>query len=336
MPPAFWKGFEVTILADRFGRSFPYLRLSVTDACNFRCQYCLPNGYRKTDTTSFLTLPEITRLLRVFGAMGTEKIRLTGGEPTLRRDLCDIATLAASVPNIHTIALTTNGYNLKRNAKAFFDAGINALNVSIDSSSAAHFHEITGHDKLGLVQDGIEAAVAAGFKKIKINSVLLKGINDGELSNFLEYVKNTNISIRFIELMRTGDNADYFAAHHLSANTIVEQLTTLGFWPTQRAFDAGPAIEYQHTDYMGKIGIIAPYSKDFCKTCNRLRVTARGKLMLCLFGDGGLNLRPYLQSDDQFDELQEAIFDALYFKNASHNLHIGQTGSVSNLSALGG
>lgn len=331
-----WKGLKLNILADRFGRAFPYLRLSITDACNFRCQYCLPNGYRKTDKMSFLSVDEISRLLRTFAGLGMTKVRLTGGEPTLRRDLCEIATHAAAIPSVKTIALTTNGYSLKKNAKAYFDAGINALNVSIDSSSPDKFFAITGHDKLRLVQEGIAAAEEAGFKKIKINSVLLKGFNDGELTDFLAYIKNSDTSIRFIELMRTGDNQVYFAAHHLSSEIIIAQLLELGFSAVPRQFDAGPAIEYQHKDYLGKIGIIAPYSKDFCKSCNRLRVTARGKLMLCLFGEGGFDLRPFLQSDDQIQELQEEILAALNFKVQSHHLQMGQTGTTQNLAALGG
>jgi len=323
------------VLKDSFGRKFPYLRLSVTEVCNFRCTYCLPNGYQKTDR-DFLTLPETLRLAAAFADLGTHKIRLTGGEPTVRSDLIDIARAISAIPDIRTVAITTNGYNLKENAKAFFDAGINALNVSVDSLDPKRFHAITGHDKLEHVLDGIETAKAAGFTKIKVNSVLLKEVTDQTLPDFLAWIKHESFSIRFIELMQTGENLDFFKQHHISAGIIIGQLLEHGFVPAIRLPDAGPAQEFTHPDYAGTIGIIAPYSKDFCKSCNRLRVTSRGKLMLCLFGEDGYDLRPYLQHDDQREELISAIAAALHFKHESHYLQQGITGSTPHLASLGG
>lgn len=323
-------------LQDPFGRKFPYLRLSVTDACNFRCQYCLPNGYHKTEDFSFLSGVEIIRLLRGFAGMGVEKVRLTGGEPTLRRDITSIAAEISALPGIRTIGMTTNGYNLKNKAAAFFASGISALNVSVDSLDPKKFHALTGHDKLADVLAGIEAARKAGFRKIKINSVLLKDINDNGLPEFLDWIKRESLDVRFIELMQTGDNFEYFDKHHVSAETIKTQLLERGFTQAPRNHDAGPAVEFAHPDYQGKIGLIAPYSKDFCKTCNRLRVTARGKLMLCLFGTGGYDLRPFLHDDSQLEELQDAIRSALHFKRESHYLGQGITGITPHLASLGG
>jgi len=323
------------VLKDSFGRKFPYLRLSVTEVCNFRCTYCLPNGYQKTER-DFLTLPEITRLATAFAELGTHKIRLTGGEPTVRKDLTQIARVVSNIPGIRTVALTTNGYNLKENARAFRDAGINALNVSVDSLDSERFHAITGQDKLAHVLEGIEAAKAAGFTNIKINSVLLKEVTDHTLPEFLSWIKREALSVRFIELMQTGENLAFFKQHHISANVIIQQLLEHGFVPELRKPDSGPAQEFTHPDYAGKIGIIAPYSKDFCKSCNRLRVTSRGKLMLCLFGEGGYDLRPYLQADDQREELIDAIASALHFKHETHYLQQGITGSTPHLATLGG
>lgn len=323
------------MLKDSFGRKFPYLRLSVTEVCNFRCTYCLPNGYQKTDR-DFLTLPEITRLAAAFAALGTHKIRLTGGEPTVRRDLIEIAQAVSNISGIRTVALTTNGYNLKENAKSYFDAGINALNVSVDSLDPVRFHAITGHDKLAHVLEGIEAARNAGFTNIKINSVLLKEVTDRTLPDFLAWIKREALSVRFIELMQTGENLAFFKQHHISAGIIIQQLLEHGFVPELRKPDSGPAQEFTHPDYAGKIGIIAPYSKDFCKSCNRLRVTSRGKLMLCLFGEGGYDLRPYLRHDDQREELTDAIASALHFKHENHYLQQGFTGSTPHLATLGG
>ena len=323
------------VLKDSFGRKFPYLRLSVTEVCNFRCTYCLPNGYQKTDR-DFLTLPEITRLATAFAELGTHKIRLTGGEPTVRRDLIEIARAVSNIPGIRTVALTTNGYNLKENARAFRDAGINALNVSVDSLDSERFHAITGQDKLTHVLEGIEAAKVAGFTNIKINSVLLKEVTDHTLPEFLLWIQREALSVRFIELMQTGENLAFFKQHHIGAGVIIQQLLEHGFVPELRKPDSGPAQEFTHPDYAGKIGIIAPYSKDFCKSCNRLRVTSRGKLMLCLFGEGGYDLRSYLQADDQREELIDAIASALHFKHETHYLQQGITGSTPHLATLGG
>lgn len=321
---------------DNFGRKFPYLRLSVTDVCNFRCQYCLPNGYQKTGDFQFLATEEIIRLVKAFAELGIEKVRLTGGEPTLRKDITTIAAALSQLSGIRTIGLTTNGYNLKEKAAEFFSSGINALNVSVDSLHADKFHQITGHDKLEHILEGIEAAKKAGFKKIKINTVLLKDINDNELPEVLEWVKKEDLSIRFIELMRTGDNFEYFQKHHLSAEIIKQKLHEHGFIPKIRNHDDGPAQEFEHQEYQGKVGIIAPYSKDFCKTCNRLRVTARGDLRLCLFGEKGYSLRPFLASDEQTEELKDKILELLHFKHETHYLQDGFTGITQNLASLGG
>lgn len=325
----------MTVLKDSFGRKFPYLRLSVTEVCNFRCTYCLPNGYRKTDR-DFLTPSEMTRIAAAFAELGVHKIRLTGGEPTVRRDLTQIAHAISRIPGIRTVALTTNGYNLKEHAKAYFDAGMNALNVSVDSLDPERFHAITGQDRLAHVLEGIEAARQAGFTNIKINSVLLKDVTDRTLPDFLAWIKREALSVRFIELMQTGENLAFFKQHHISADTIIGQLLGHGFTPAPRKPDAGPAQEFMHPDYAGTIGIIAPYSKDFCRSCNRLRVTSRGRLMLCLFGEGGYDLRPYLQRDDQREALMDAITTALHFKHETHYLQQGITGSTPYLATLGG
>ncbi|OFW81059.1 MAG: cyclic pyranopterin phosphate synthase [Alphaproteobacteria bacterium RIFCSPLOWO2_01_FULL_40_26] len=324
-------------LQDNFKRKFSYLRLSITDQCNFRCQYCLPNGYQKSgDSSCFLSAAEVARLATAFAGLGVEKIRLTGGEPTLRKDITLISSVISQIPGIHTIAVTTNGYNLGRKAKDFYDSGVNALNVSVDSLDAKKFYEITGHDKLDAVMDGIEKAKKAGFSKVKINTVLLKGFNDNELPQILRWIKDQDLSVRFIELMQTGDNFAYFKKHHLSAEVIKQQLLQHGFMPSERKKNDGPAQEFEHPEYRGKIGIIAPYSKDFCKTCNRLRVTSKGDLRLCLFGETGYSLRPLLNDDEQINELQNKILELLHFKHETHYLDRGLTGITTNLASLGG
>lgn len=323
-------------LTDAFGRSFPYLRLSITDVCNFSCSYCLPDGYQCSSKPSFLNTDEIRRIVDVFSELGTYKIRLTGGEPTVRKDFTEIANLVSSHPNISQTAFTTNGYRLKDNAQEWRDAGLSNINISIDSLNAERFHAITGHNRLHEVRDGVDAAIDAGFEKVKINVVLLKDINDHELKDYLAWAKNAPISIRFIELMQTGDNLEYFRKHHLSAATISDQLLAEGWTKKIRSPEAGPAQEYINPSYEGSIGLIAPYSKDFCKGCNRLRVTSTGDLRLCLFGNQGISLRHLLQEDEQKSLLKQLIHEQLAYKCSSHFLELGDTGITTNLSSVGG
>ena len=321
---------------DTFGRSFPYLRLSITDVCNFRCNYCLPEGYQCNSRPSFLTIEEISRLVNAFSEIGVDKIRITGGEPTVRRDFAEIAHLISSHPSITQTAFTTNGYRLLKNAKKWRDTGLTHVNVSVDSLDSRRFYAITGHNRLQEVRKGIDAAHDAGFETVKINVVLLKGVNDNEFSDYLTWAQKSPISIRFIELMQTGDNLDYFRKYHLSADVIRNQLLKTGWVQKQRAFNSGPAQEFLHEDYCGSIGLIAPYSKDFCKSCNRLRVTSTGNLRLCLFGEQGTSLRPLLQHDEQKQILKNLICDQLKIKRSSHFLAEGDTGITPHLASIGG
>jgi len=323
-------------LIDPFGRTFPYLRLSLTEACNFSCSYCLPNGYQADGRPRFLEPDEIRRLLRGFAAVGMHKLRLTGGEPSLRKDLPEIIAIAAATPGIRKIALTTNGTRLPHNLPVWRDAGLTALNLSIDSLDRENFLRITGHDRLPEILTGIDQALGMGFEAIKLNAVLLSDLNHDELPAWLEFLRQRPISLRWIELMRTGDNADYFARHHLRAEHIEAPLRAAGWRQLDRAPDAGPAREWSHPDYRGRIGIIAPYSKDFCAGCNRLRVTARGDLRLCLFGEFGSPLRPLLQDDAQCDALIARIQTQLGLKAAGHGLHQGNTGITPHLASIGG
>lgn len=323
-------------LADHHGRSFPYLRLSLTEACNYRCAYCLPDGYQANGSNKFLALDEIERLVRAFAVLGMSKIRLTGGEPSLRKDLPTIIAAVSAVPGVRRIALTTNGCRLPQLVRGWREAGLTALNVSLDSLDATRFHEITGHDRFVEVNQGIDLALGLGFDAVKVNAVLLRGRNDDELPSWLEYLRERDMAVRFIELMRTGDNREFFERYHVRAQSLQQQLLDAGWQLGKRAADAGPALEYAHPDYRGRIGVIAPYAKDFCSGCNRLRVTARGDLRLCLFGDFGIPLRPLLQSDGDHDALVARIAKQLGLKAAGHGLHQGLTGITPHLASIGG
>jgi len=323
-------------LSDKYDRAFPYLRLSVTDICNFRCEYCLPNGYQSRNKPKFLTLDEIRRLVTALAELGMWKIRLTGGEPSVRPDFSKIIDLIAHIPGVTTTALTTNGYQLRDKAQEWYQAGMRNLNVSIDSLNRDIFHTITGHDRLPSILAGVEKALEVGYEAVKVNVVLLKDINAASLPEYLDYIHRRPITVRFIELMQTGDNLDYFKQRHLSAEVIRSQLMALGWTRNIRTAGAGPAVNFTHPDYQGAIGLIAPYAKDFCRACNRLRVTAAGDLRLCLFGDVGIPLRDLLQNDDQKSDLQERVMKQLDYKKSSHFLLQGETGLIPNLSATGG
>ena len=327
-------------LKDSFGRTFPYIRLSITDVCNFKCGYCLPNGYQidKSDNRKFLQLEEIKRLAKVFSKLGVSKIRLTGGEPTVRKDFFEIIKILKNDAGIKRVVITTNGYHLNEKAKMLVDSGINGINISIDSLERNIFKNVTGHDRLPEILQGIKILQQLNFENIKINAVLLNGINASEKDFDLwgEFIKKNKVDLRYIELMQTGDNLDYFNKYHISSKIFKDYLNKKKWIYQTFGKDAGPSLNYINPDYKGKFGIIAPYSKDFCRTCNRLRITSRGDLRLCLFGSTGISIRHLLQKDDQIEELQDLIVGQMKFKKESHYLELGETGLTKNLSKTGG
>jgi cyclic pyranopterin phosphate synthase len=336
LPPVFGKELKMQHLKDNFNRKFEYLRLSITDECNFKCNYCLPDGYQRSHENQFLSHQEITYLVQAFSELGTKKVRITGGEPSLRKDFPDIIKSVASVEGIEKVATTTNGYRLQKDAQQWFDAGLDAINVSVDSLDAKTFHLITGKNIFQKVMDGVNASVSAGFKQVKINSVLLKGLNDKDLDLYIEWVKTQPIQLRFIELMQTGDNEDFFDNHHLSGMWIKEKLIASGWTQKIPLSHDGPAQIFSHPDYQGEVGLIMPYSQDFCKSCNRLRVSSTGKLHLCLFGEQGVELRDLLTNASQKEALKERIRLALNDKKETHYLQSGNTGITPHLASIGG
>ena len=327
-------------LKDSFGRTFPYIRLSITDVCNFKCGYCLPNGYQvdKSDNRKFLHLDEIRRLARALSELGVSKIRLTGGEPTVRKDFFDIVKTIKKNSGIKKIVITTNGYHLDKIAHKIKESDLDGINISIDSLNRETFKRITSHDRLDEILRGIRFLQRLNFKNIKINAVLLKGINDSEedFNKWSDFIAKNEIDFRFIELMQTGDNLDYFKRYHIPAKKFTNYLNKNNWIPQTFGRDAGPAKNYLNPKFKGKFGIIAPYSKDFCKSCNRLRITAKGDLRLCLFGNTGINIRHLMQKDEQLEELNDLILKQLNFKKESHYLELGETGLAKNLSTTGG
>lgn len=323
------------ILHDTWGRQFRYLRLSLTDVCNMRCSYCLPDGYQRGADENFLTLEEIRRLVSTFAALGTRKIRLTGGEPSLRRDLPEIIALSKAQPGIDTVAVTSNGLRLEKHLAAWRQAGLDQLNLSVDSLSADSFALITGHPRLRQLLDNIDRALADQWT-LKVNAVLLRNHNDKELPAFLHWLRERPLTLRFIELMRTNDNASYYQRHHLRGEAWLNQLLQMGWQELPRSEDAGPAREFAHPDYAGRIGFILPYAPSFCNSCNRLRVSARGELHLCLFTEQGHSLRDLLQQDDQHPDLTQRLHQLLRLKGEQHPLLAEQSGGNRHFAAIGG
>ena len=330
----------MNVLEDSFGRKFPYIRLSISDVCNFKCGYCLPDGYKidKSDNRTFINIEEIGRLARALSELGVSKIRLTGGEPTVRKDFFEIIKIIKENSGIKKTVITTNGYRLDKIANDIKNSGLDGINISIDSLNAETFKKITGHDRLEEILRGIKNLQKLNFKNIKINAVLLKGVNDSEkdFNDWGEFIKKNEIDFRYIELMQTGDNLDYFNNYHVPAKKFIDYLNNNNWVIQTFGKDSGPSKNYLNPKFKGKFGVIAPYSKDFCKSCNRLRITAKGDLRLCLFGNTGINIRHLMQKDSQIDELKDLILKQLNFKKESHYLEIGETGLTKNLSTTGG
>ncbi len=323
---------------DKFQRKFYYLRLSITDVCNFKCTYCLPDGYKPSGqkNSSFLSLPEIKRVVTAFADCGTSKVRITGGEPSLRKDFTQIIETVAQTKGIKKVATTTNGYRMAKQVDAWQNAGLTNINVSIDSLDPRMFHQITGENKFAEVMAGIDRAFEVGYEQIKVNVVLMKDLNHNQLPAFLNWIKDRPIQLRFIELMQTGEMDELFQRHHVSGVAIRNQLIANGWILKVRAANDGPAQVFVHPDYQGEIGLIMPYEKDFCQSCNRLRVSAVGKLHLCLFGEQGVELRDLLQQDEQESQLIERIQTQLENKSISHFLHDGNSGMTPHLASIGG
>ncbi len=322
-------------LVDSFGREFHYLRLSLEDSCNLRCLYCLPEGFQKAGKEPPLTLPEIRRLAAGLAGMGFWKVRLTGGEPAMRRDLLEIAAAVSATPGVRKVLLSTNGLRLRELAAGLKAAGVRGVNVSVDSLDPERFARITGQDRLGAILAGIERCLALGLET-KINVVLMRDLSELEISRFLEMTKELPVCVRFIELMPTAENREFFNAQRLSALGLLALLQDQGWVETPRQEGDGPARIFRRDGHAGSTGVIAPYSERFCSTCNRLRVTSRGALRLCLFAEADFSLRPLLQEDCRIAELQETVRELVGRKEVSHYLPEGRTGNLKHFAMVGG
>lgn len=325
-------------LVDNFHRKLTYLRLSITDFCNFRCNYCLPNGYTANGgkrPSNELSLSEIDTLIQGFAKLGTTKVRLTGGEPSIRQDLPTIIELAKHTHGIQTVALSSNGYRLAKHLTDWQTAGLNQLNISIDSFDPTTFKHITGFDILPTLLTDIDKLLESTDIKLKLNGILMADTAFDNLQNALAYVKTRPVTYRFIEFMQTSDNRDLFFAEHTSSQRMKDYLVEHGWQAQTRASDAGPAIEYRHNDYVGGIGLIEPYAPQFCDSCNRLRVSSQGKVHLCLFDNGSYDVRNFLAKGD-VSGLTQALQNLIPVKPEHHLLQQNNSGIMANLSMVGG
>ena len=323
-------------LVDPFGRTVRDLRISVTDRCNFRCQYCMPaEGMQWLPREEILSFEEIERFARIcINYFGFDGIRLTGGEPLVRAHLPELVERLALL-GVDT-ALTTNGATLRTHAKALAEAGLKRINISLDSLQPERFLELTRRDELDRVLDGIEAAVDAGLKPVKINAVMMRGINDDEIVDFAEFGRDKGLTVRFIEFMplEAGDvwNEDLV----VPADEIVEKINkAIPIEPIVRGSE--PAERWRYLDGKGEVGVIASVTKPFCGDCDRVRLTAEGQFRTCLFAVDEFDMRSLLRSEANDEEIAKAIVDAVGTKWAGHS--IGQVNFIRpsrTMSQIGG
>lgn len=309
------------MLKDSFGRVVNNLRISVTDRCNFRCKYCMPaRGMVWLEKDKILSFEEITRLAEIFSGLGIDKIRLTGGEPLLRKELHVLVGMLACIEHVRDISLTTNGYFLEEQARALSDAGLKRINVSLDSLRSDSFAEITRRSYYEKVLRGIAEAARTGLSPIKINVVLIRGFNDGEILDFAELSRKSNFIIRFIEYMPIGSGDDWNIEQVVTEDEIIKTMEhALGLRLIPKHLRGSePADGYVFEDGEGEIGFISSVSRPFCEHCNRVRITSDGKLRTCLFSLGETDLRKLLREGANDHEIGDVIVDAVSRKERGH------------------
>ncbi|MBC2673719.1 GTP 3',8-cyclase MoaA [Listeria booriae] len=310
------------LLTDRFGRVHDYIRISVTDRCNLRCVYCMPEeGMTFLPHEEVLSKEEIIDFMKIMVGYGIKKVRITGGEPLLRTDIVDIIAGLSAIPEIEDIAVTTNAMYLVKKAEALKEAGLTRVNISLDSLQEDRFKTITRGGRLQKVLDGIAKAEEVGFFPIKLNVVLIKGQNDDEILDFLEFTRDKDINIRFIEYMPIGHAGDSWKKQYLSLQTIFDACDEAGFayQPVDSIRGNGPSENFRLEGAKGTFGLIHPVSSHFCASCNRLRLTADGYIKACLYWDEEMNIRPLIKDPEKLMELVQQSIDN---KPESHEMAI--------------
>jgi len=323
-------------LIDPFGRRIDYVRLSVTDKCNLRCFYCIPEGHRDFEPPEhWLTFDEIERVIRAFAALGVARIRLTGGEPLVRKNLPQLAGRLSRLPGVDDLSLSTNAVLLARHARALREAGVRRINVSLDTLKPERFRHITGGE-LQPVLEGLQAASEAGLSPVKINMVAMRGINDDEFEDMVEFCLEHGFTLRLIETMPLGSSGQHARGHYLDLQTVKQQLAERyqlipGVMP-----GGGPAryVQLKGTDL--RIGFITPISQHFCETCNRVRLSVDGTLYMCLGQDHKMELRPLLRNGIGDDELRQTLVRAIALKPEKHEFRDKPEQIVRMMNVTGG
>ena len=323
-------------LIDPFGRRIEYVRLSVTDKCNLRCFYCMPKGFKDFEQPeNWLTFDEIERIIKAFTELGVARIRLTGGEPLVRKDIADLAQRLTTLPGLKDLSLSTNATLLDKQAITLKHAGITRINVSLDSLKPERFKQITGGE-LQPVLDGLMAAKQAGFSPIKINMVAMKGINDDEFEDMIEFCLEHDFTLRFIETMPMGATGDDATDHYLDLQTVKQQLSKSFEFIAGVMPGGGPARYVQIINTNLRIGFITPISQHFCESCNRVRLSTDGTLYLCLGQDDKVELRPLLRQGISDDDLKTVLIDAIGLKPQKHEFKDKPEQIVRLMSMTGG
>lgn len=329
---------EGTTMIDSFKRTIDYLRISVTDTCNMQCVYCTPECNTKINPSpDTLSSEELLRICNCMARLGITKIKITGGEPLLRKDIIFLVKEIKSIPGIRQVTLTTNGVLLGQMIDALVTAGLDGVNISLDTLNPEHFHRITRRDQLSMVLDGLEKTLASSIPSVKLNTVAVQELNGEELLPLIELTRNTRLSVRFIELMPMGMGRRFTP---MSPKTILEQIEQ-AFGPLKRIAQQGngPAAYYQLEDFKGTIGFINALSNEFCESCNRIRLTSSGDLKLCLHHNHCVSLKTALNNHLTDDQLCDFIISALDKKPLKHNFKDTEDPShleLKNMIQIGG
>jgi cyclic pyranopterin phosphate synthase len=312
-------------LHDGFGRTIDYLRLSVTDRCDFRCVYCMAEDMTFLPRQQILSLEELYRLARVFVGRGVKKIRITGGEPLVRKGIVDLCAQISALPGLRELVLTSNGSQLPKLARPLVEAGVKRINISLDTLDPARFHAITRTGQLAQVLDGIEAARQAGFQRIKLNTVVMKGRNADEVIDLVDFAVSRGLDITFIEEMPLGNVGRNRGESYCSSDEVRAQIADRYRLIDSTEQSGGPARYVRLEDHPdSRIGFISPHSHNFCATCNRVRLTVEGRLLLCLGHENSLDLRDLVRrhpTDDQ--PILAALDKALLRKPQHHDFSVG-------------
>ena len=327
------------MLLDPYRRKINYLRVSITDRCNLRCRYCMPEeGVSLIPHEEILTYEEILRIVRVFATEGISKVRLTGGEPLVRKGIVDFISQLSKIEEIKDLSLTTNGILLKEFARDLKQAGLKRINISLDSLKKEKFCQITRKDGYEKVWEGIEEALRVNLSPIKINMVAIKGLNDDEIESFARLTLHLPLTIRYIEYMPSGNGEEWKESEILTIPQIKNHLENIGkLIPIPSGQWDGPAKRFHLEGAVGEIGLIGPVSDHFCDDCNRLRLTPDGKIRTCLFSDEEIDIKEFLRKGGSDRDLKERLFVALRTKPERHHINTHQFKKCQrNMSAIGG